>query len=398
MGKNIYEIVDEMKIGWNLGNSLEAAPPENKETATIKEFEENWGNPITTKEMILKVKETGFNTIRIPVTWWKKTDATDNYKIDVEWLKRVKEVVDYVYEEGMYVIINAHHEDDWLIPVEEDLEERKTIMKNIWTQVAEYFKDYDYHLLFETMNEVRLIGTEFEWNEGTKEARDIMTHRTQITGIEDVMTLEDALHFMLDSNYSRFPVYEENIDKVQGIVHLKDVCRECQNEDQRDKALKDIDGLIREVQYVPETRKIDELFRQMQHSKSQMVIVIDEYGQTAGLIAMEDILEEIVGDIKDEYDEEQNQIQQKGQDRFVIDGMSKLEDLEKQFGISFDEEFFDTMNGFMISKMDRIPEVGDQFSVEVDGYLFQIMKVKNHKIDKVTVRKLEKKDTENGEK
>ncbi|MBE5854050.1 MAG: HlyC/CorC family transporter [Lachnospiraceae bacterium] len=231
-----------------------------------------------------------------------------------------------------------------------------------------------------------------------KEARDIMTHRTQITGIEDVMTLEDALHFMLDSNYSRFPVYEENIDKVQGIVHLKDVCRECQNEDQRDKALKDIDGLIREVQYVPETRKIDELFRQMQHSKSQMVIVIDEYGQTAGLIAMEDILEEIVGDIKDEYDEEQNQIQQKGQDRFVIDGMSKLEDLEKQFGISFDEEFFDTMNGFMISKMDRIPEVGDQFSVEVDGYLFQIMKVKNHKIDKVTVRKLEKKDTENGEK
>lgn len=231
-----------------------------------------------------------------------------------------------------------------------------------------------------------------------KEARDIMTHRTQITGIEDVMTLEDALHFMLDSNYSRFPVYEENIDKVQGIVHLKDVCRECQNEDQRDKALKDIDGLIREVQYVPETRKIDELFRQMQHSKSQMVIVIDEYGQTAGLIAMEDILEEIVGDIKDEYDEEQNQIQQKGQDRFVIDGMSKLEDLEKQFGISFDEEFFDTMNGFMISKMDRIPEVGDQFSVEVDGYLFQIMKVKNYKIDKVTVRKLEKKDTENGEK
>ena len=231
-----------------------------------------------------------------------------------------------------------------------------------------------------------------------KEARDIMTHRTQITGIEDVMTLEDALHFMLDSNYSRFPVYEENIDKVQGIVHLKDVCRECQNEDQRDKALKDIDGLIREVQYVPETRKIDELFRQMQHSKSQMVIVIDEYGQTAGLIAMEDILEEIVGDIKDEYDEEQNQIQQKGQDRFVIDGMSKLEDLEKQFGISFDEEFFDTMNGFMISKMDRIPEVGDQFSVEVDGYLFQIMKVKNHKIDKVTVQKVEKKDTDDGEK
>lgn len=172
--KNVFDITKEMKIGWNLGNSLEAGAPENKETATIKEFEESWGNPITTKEMILKVKETGFNTIRIPVTWWKKTDVSNNYTIDVEWMKRVKEVVDYVYEEGMYVIINTHHEDDWLVPIKDNLEERKKILGNIWRQIAEYFKDYDYHLIFETMNEVRLIGTEFEWTEGTKEAREII--------------------------------------------------------------------------------------------------------------------------------------------------------------------------------------------------------------------------------
>ncbi len=172
--KSIYEITNEMKIGWNLGNSLESVGPENKETATVKEFEESWGNPITTKEMILKVKETGFNTIRIPVTWWKKIDASNGYKIDDEWMRRVKEVVDYVYEEGLYVIINAHHEDDWLIPVEDNLKERKKILGSVWRQVAECFKDYDHHLIFETMNEVRLIGTEFEWTEGTKEARDVI--------------------------------------------------------------------------------------------------------------------------------------------------------------------------------------------------------------------------------
>lgn len=172
--KTIFEIVDEIKIGWNLGNSFDALPPENKETATIKEFEEGWGNPVTTKEMILEVKEAGFNTIRIPVTWWKKTDADNNYKIDIEWIKRVKEVVDYVYEEGLYVIIDAHHEDEWLVPVEENLEERKVILASIWKQIADFFKDYDYHLIFETMNEVRLIGTEFEWTEGTKEAREII--------------------------------------------------------------------------------------------------------------------------------------------------------------------------------------------------------------------------------
>ncbi len=172
--RNIYEIVEDMKIGWNLGNSLEAAAPENKETASIKEFEEYWGNPSTTKEMIIKVKEAGFRTIRIPVTWWKKIDKDNNYEIDKAWLKRVKEVVNYVYEEGMYAIINTHHEDEWLIPVKENLEERITILETLWKQVAEYFKDYDYHLIFETMNEVRLIGTEYEWTEGTAEARSII--------------------------------------------------------------------------------------------------------------------------------------------------------------------------------------------------------------------------------
>lgn len=178
--KSVYEIVDEMKIGWNLGNSLEASAPDNKDAATLEEFEEYWGNPITTKEMILKVKDAGFNTIRVPITWWKKTDIENNYTIDIEWLKRVKEVVDYIYDEGLFVIVNTHHEDEWLVPVHENLDERKHILRRMWEQIAEFFKSYDYHLIFETMNEVRLIGTEYEWNEGTKEARAIINELNNV--------------------------------------------------------------------------------------------------------------------------------------------------------------------------------------------------------------------------
>ena len=119
----------------------------------------------------------------------------------------------------------------------------------------------------------------------------------------------------------------------------------------------------------------------------QMAIVIDEYGQSAGLVTMEDILEEIVGNILDEYDEEESHIQKKGRDEYVIDGMSELRELEERFGIDFEEEEFDTLNGFLIAKMDRIPEEHEDFSVVVGGFKFQILKVENRRIEKVLVVK-----------
>lgn len=233
--------------------------------------------------------------------------------------------------------------------------------------------------------EAKMISNIFALND--KEAKDIMTHRSQIVGIDSTMPLEIAIDFMLDENNSRFPVYEKNIDHIIGILHLKDVCRMNRVVENHSQPVKNIKGLIRDVMFVTETKKIDSLFQEMQKSKTQMAIVIDEYGQTAGLVAMEDILEEIVGNIQDEYDEEDVYIEQKGKDRFVVDGMSELEDLEEQLGISFQEKEFDTLNGFLISKMDRIPENDDKFSIIVDGYCFQIMKVSNRKVDKVLVYK-----------
>lgn len=241
-------------------------------------------------------------------------------------------------------------------------------------------------------DEAEMISNIFALND--KVAGDIMTHRSQIAAIESSQTLKEALDFMLDGTNSRFPVYEKNIDHIIGILYLKDAFRMNRIAANRKLPIKDIPELLRAGVFVTEKKKIDNLFREMQQNKTQMGIVIDEYGQTAGLVTMEDILEEIVGNILDEYDEENVHIEEKGKDKYVIDGMSELKELEERFGIDFQEEEFDTLNGFMISKMDRIPEEKEEFSIVVGNYKFQILEVVNRRIEKVLVSKTGPEDEE----
>ena len=236
-------------------------------------------------------------------------------------------------------------------------------------------------------SEVEMITNIFEYAD--KESQDIMTHRSNIVGIDGDMTLQEAIHFMLSEKNSRYPVFDENIDKIIGILHLKDALRMQEKNPGENRAIREIEGLLREAKFIPLTRNIDDLFKAMQSQKLQMVIVVDEYGQTAGLIAMEDILEEIVGNILDEYDEEDDYIEEKGEDEYIIEGKTPLEELEERFGITFDEEEFETLNGFMISKLDRIPGDNEEFDVNVDGYNFKIMSVENKMIQSVLVRRLE---------
>lgn len=226
---------------------------------------------------------------------------------------------------------------------------------------------------------------------GDKEAQDIMTHRKNILAMDRNMTLAQAVDDMLDESKSRFPVYEENIDNIIGILHFKDAMRAHREQGMMECPIGDIKGLVRETMFVPETKHIDVLFEEMQHAKAQMVIVVDEYGQTAGLVAMEDILEEIVGNILDEYDEEEAYIAEtENEDEYVIDGVTPLEELEERLGITFQEDAFETLNGFLISKMDKIPEEEDQgFSIDVDGYRFQVLYVENRMIGSVLVTKIQ---------
>lgn len=243
-------------------------------------------------------------------------------------------------------------------------------------------------------NEAEMINNIFEF--GDKEAQDIMTHRTNIVGVEGSQNLRTVLEFMLDTTNSRFPVYEENIDNITGIIHLKDAMR-FHTEGQYDEWLiKDIPGLIRPAIFIPETRKINLLFKSMQSKKLQMVIVADEYGQTAGLVALEDILEEIVGNIQDEYDEDETYIEEQPDGSFLVDGMTPLEVLEDRLDIEFKlEEDIETLNGYLVSKLDKIPSEDEKSVIEDFGYSFQILSVAHKKIQKVRIAKLPEEMREN---
>lgn len=156
------DLVKEMRLGWNLGNTLDAPT----ETA--------WGNPVTTETMINKVKEMGFNTVRVPVTWDTHVGAAPDYTIDQTWLNRVEEVVNYAFDNNMYVILNLHHENSWLIPTYDNEAESTAELIKIWEQIANRFKNYGDYLIFETMNEPRVIGSSNEWTGGTYENRDVI--------------------------------------------------------------------------------------------------------------------------------------------------------------------------------------------------------------------------------
>lgn len=234
--------------------------------------------------------------------------------------------------------------------------------------------------------EVEMITNIFEF--GDKEASDIMTHRNNITAIDSQMPFKEALNFMLKESNSRYPVFEENLDHIIGVLYLKDAMRIHTSDESLNQAVGSIEGLIREAVFVPETKNIDDLFRSMQSEKNQMVIVMDEYGQTSGLVTMEDILEEIVGNIMDEYDPEENHIEEKGENEYVIEGMTKLEDLEERFDMNFGDTEFETLNGFIISKLDRIPDEGEETEIEIDGYNFKIVKVEKNVIQSVLVTKV----------
>ncbi|MDE5866078.1 MAG: glycoside hydrolase family 5 protein [Lachnospiraceae bacterium] len=154
--------VRNMKTGWNLGNTFDAS--DNGSSGNDLKYESMWCGTVTTKEMIDALKEAGFQTIRIPVSWHNHL-TDDNHTISEVWLSRVQEVVDYAIDDGMYVIINIHHDfsTDYIYPTSEYLEQSKTYVTDIWTQVADRFKDYDDHLIMESMNEPRMVGSNNEW-------------------------------------------------------------------------------------------------------------------------------------------------------------------------------------------------------------------------------------------
>lgn len=239
-------------------------------------------------------------------------------------------------------------------------------------------------------SEAQMITNIFEFDE--KDAGDIMTHRKNITALDGTMLLKDAARFVLrEGTNSRYPVYGKDLDDIIGTVHMRDVLIHADNPQEESLELAGVPGLLREAHFIPETRSINSLFKEMQRRKIHMEIVIDEYGQTAGIVTMEDILEEIVGNILDEYDVDEQYIVPAGPDAWTMSGMTPLEEAQKAMGIEFSEEDlenYDTVNGLLISRLDRIPSEEERPEVHCQGYLFSVTRVENKMIASVRVTKL----------
>lgn len=221
---------------------------------------------------------------------------------------------------------------------------------------------------------------------GDKEAHDIMTHRKNIVAIDADTTIKDCFEFVLGENYSRFPVYEGDIDHIIGVMHLRDLLKIYADSYKRNHTIYELkDEMLFDPHFIPETRNINALFKSMQSEKVHMAVVVDEYGQTTGIVTMEDILEEIVGNIMDEYDVEEQYIVRDSDGSYIMDGYTLLDDIEDMLDISFEDEDSDTLSGFIISRMEHLPEAGEQFEVWYSGYRFKVLEVDNKRVKKVRV-------------
>ncbi len=241
-------------------------------------------------------------------------------------------------------------------------------------------------------DEAKMINNIFDF--GDKEAADIMTHRKNIIGVEINMPFKEAARLMLKERFSRYPVYEDDIDNIVGILHLKDLLRAAMKYGEDSATVR---KSMRAPYFVPATQNIDILFKDMQKKKIHMAVVVDEYGQTSGIVSMEDILEEIVGNIFDEYDVDEGFIQKSGADTYIVKGEAPLDELAETLGVSYDEDDFDTLNGLIIARLEHIPAEDEKVMLTIGGYEYRVLCVKNNMITSVEVKKLKPDASKNDE-
>ena len=239
-------------------------------------------------------------------------------------------------------------------------------------------------------SEAEMISNIFDLDETS--ASEIMTHRKNISAVDSEWSLQEAMDFITKERYSRFPVCHESIDNIIGILHIKDAITFYMDPANRSKQIQQLDGIMQKAHFIPETSKIDSVFKNMQSGKIHMEIVVDEYGQTSGLLAMEDILEEIVGNIFDEHDEVEYNIVKISDRVFHIKGLTPLSEIEEELGILYDDDENDTLNGFLVSKLDRIPENDEGTEVIDKNIKYKILSVKEKTIDLVRVEVPEQTD------
>lgn len=231
--------------------------------------------------------------------------------------------------------------------------------------------------------EEKLLHSIFEFSDTT--VRRAMTPRTEIIAIDINYPVDTILKIATEERFSRFPVYEESIDRILGIIHSRDLLYVFTHKDLF--VLKDI---IRKAHFVPDSKPIAELMREMKQSKFHMAIVLDEFGGTGGIITMEDVLEEIVGDIQDEYDRETSKIVFKESNIAVVKASMPIDEFANEFGVEVEDGEFDTVGGMIVTSLGRIPSRGEKISYS--GYTLEVLDKDGHRITSVAAEKLPPKE------
>ena len=231
-------------------------------------------------------------------------------------------------------------------------------------------------------DEKEYINNVFEFNDIT--ASEIMTHRTDIFAVDINTSPGELLEEIIkdDCKHSRIPVYDETIDEIKGILYVKDIIKNINK-----KTFK-IKNIMKEAYFVSQSKLINEVFKEMQKNKIHMAIVVDEYGGTAGVVTMEDILEEIVGDIYDEYDPVEEKYEKIDENTYIVDGQMSILDFEKLIGVKNIETEYDTVSGYLMELMDRVPTEEENHVIETDKLVFKIEEFDDRRISKVKVCKI----------
>jgi CBS domain containing-hemolysin-like protein len=214
--------------------------------------------------------------------------------------------------------------------------------------------------------------------------REVMTPRPDMVAIPADATLDELRALFREQEYSRVPVYTENLDNIAGIVFVKDLIRLTEAETGAMRLDRDLQRLVRPATFVPETKRVPEMLKEFQRKQVQIAIVVDEYGGTAGLVTIEDLLEEIVGEIRDEYDVETEPIVDEGHGSFVFSAKVNIDQVSDRLGVDIEPDGFETVGGYVLTRIGRVPAVGESF--ELDGLQVEVLEAERRRIHKVRVR------------
>ena len=215
-----------------------------------------------------------------------------------------------------------------------------------------------------------------------KRAEKIMTPRTEVYCINVDDLLEEYLDELLDKRYARIPVYEDEIDNIIGVLYIKDFIIEAKNKGFENINIRDI---LQEPLFIPECKMVQDLFKELQETKRHIAILVDEYGGFSGIVTMEDIIEEIMGEIDDEYDISQDGIKKLDNNKFLVDGITTLEEINNKLNIEMKSEDIETISGFLINILGRIPIEEDEKIVKYNNISFKIYEVTDKRIEKVMI-------------